>query len=178
MYNKKRKKYICVSIYVFLFLVILFFATMLYLRGNMRHIRTINFGNIIDSGNLGSLTLTIYYLDEPILTPTMSTVEQFKNRAFTSRVVIQGNELEEQARLLRLLDSTIFIPTVRNRNSLDARLHYVFEYNGETFIVTGWGHNNSMFVNGHEVREHPLLYEMIIPFISPWAAWSLEVRMR
>ena len=60
---------------------------------------------------------------------------------------------------------------VEKKSYIDARIYYVFELNGtnKLFDVILWGGINdykSLFVNGIEIEENSIFFDVMLPFLS------------
>ena len=63
---------------------------------------------------------------------------------------------------------------------LDARIYYVFEMrNGARLLeVAMWGEwTESIYVNGYEIKENKVFYDVISPFLSEEEKADLEQRV-
>jgi len=121
----------------------------------------------IERGNLSEITLIIYGAPT-VLTPFPVSVDELINGFYLYRIVVDGVQLEEYIDLLMNLVDVELIPVVE-RSRIDARLYYVFEdRNGHRifdFAMWGTGDSFSVFVNGVEVEDNPILLEIIMPFL-------------
>ena len=113
------------------------------------------------------LRLTIYYIKPWLLTRMPVSVEDLKTFTDVKKIVIESEELAEQAESLRMLDVSSLQP-VEGDCYIDARLYYVFErWNGRKILeVTSRGFGNYVFVNGYPVEHASVLYELIDPFLT------------
>ena len=160
------KKYIFGGFIIVLLSVITIFNSF----GNVR-LKDIapEFYELIQSGNLGDVTLTIYYMSLTVDTRLVH-IDDLVNRRFNSqKITVDGTRLEEHLDLFKQLSNVDFTP-VRRRAFLDARIYYVFETEqyGNIFDVGMWGsrgHYLSMFANRIELRENDIFYEIILPFL-------------
>ena len=125
-----------------------------------------NFSDIIEEGNLDDLSLTIHYINPTILTRYPLSVENLLNYSGVVKVVIKGKDLEEHIGLFNNVTNTA-LKSVRKKSYVDARIYYVFETEESVNIldVILWGENNSMFVNGVEIKENAVFYSIIKPFL-------------
>ena len=137
-----------------------------------------NFSKQIARGNIDNLKLRIYYVNPNLLTMIPVSVERLINSEGDDRVqkfVIDGNSLEEHIELLKQVGNITLIP-VKNKSYINARIYYVFETNkgNKIFDVTMWGEYHSIFVNGFEVEENDIFYDLIIPFLPEDEANTME----
>ena len=138
-----------------------------------------SFSNIIESENLDELTLTIYYIDSEILTRYPLSVDNLINFNNVTEIVVKGDELKEHIDLFKKLDKTN-LKRVKDNSSINARIYYVFESekDGKVFDVAMWGNNNSVFVNGTEVKWNLIFSEIIKPFLTEDAKNNLEAYIK
>lgn len=123
------------------------------------------------------LRLTIYYIYPYILTRRPLSVENLINLTDVNKVIVESKELSTQVDLLRKLDPSILQPA-KEEAYVNARMYYVFEAGDdkllEVIISTG-----SVFVNGFAVEYHPVVCELIAPFLpedarADWISWTSE----
>jgi len=56
---------------------------------------------------------------------------------------------------------------VKEKTYINARLYYVLEVGTESLLgVVISDIHGSVFVNGEEVEDHPVFYEIIIPYLT------------
>jgi len=138
----------------------------------------INFSEIAENDNWDELSLTIYYLSPGTLTLFPIGAELLADAWHEQRIVVYGNDLREHADLLLQLDTVKLIP-VAEESRINARIYYVFETKGgRAFRVAMWGAGQSLFVNGREVEEHSLLYDVLIPFLPEGIFLDIEHLIR
>ena len=111
--------------------------------------------------------LKIYYIDPHILTRIPLSVEKLMVFPGMKAITIESEELAKHSTLLRKLDASI-ISAVNEESYIDARLYYAFETgNGNKFLEVIVNEiNGPVFVNGYEVENNPIFYEIIVPFLS------------
>ena len=158
---------------------LLFISTILSGCGqdDMRSEKVLNdFSRLIESGKLNDLSLTIYYISPYILTEIPLSVDDLINFNSGKKIVISGSDLEENIDLFKKITKNDLIP-VKKTSQIDARFYYVFESEkeGKILDVAMWGNNNSVFVNGFEVEENDVFYDIIKPFLPEDAVKDLEV---
>ena len=156
-----------------------------------------DFSKVIDSGNLGNLSLTIYYMSPFILTRSALSVDDLVygitavnepprekndvNGQYEIKFMIYGDELEKQIDLLKQMSNTALI-SGQKEIRLNARIYYVFstEQEGKILDVAMWGFNENaddyetIFVNGYNVRANNIFYDVIMPFLSEESVEELE----
>jgi hypothetical protein len=130
---------------------------------------------LIEQDNLGDLSLTVYYIDPLILIRAPLGVDDLLHFRDINKIVINGSNLKENIDLFKNMSKDDLIP-VRNNSRLDARFYYVFETekNRKLLDIAMWGDNNSIFVNGFEVEEDDIFYNVIIPFLPESAVKDLQ----
>ena len=147
-----------------------------------------NFSKQIERGNLDNLRLRICYMNPNLLIGIPMSVETLINAEGNDQIqkfVIDGNSLEEHIGLLKQVGNITLIP-VKEKTYIDARIYYVFETtnNKKIFDVTMWGFKDSInesiddslfvVVNGFDVEENEIFYDLIIPFLPEDEANTME----
>ena len=68
------------------------------------------------------------------------------------------------------------VPIKKKSSYLDARLYYVFETKkkGKIFDVAIWGIGGGIFINGFEVKDADIFYDVVIPFLPEESARKWE----
>jgi len=149
-------------------------------------ITSFNFSELIESGNLNDITLTIYYKDLFVRTRTPVSLEmliggwydntgQLISGLYNHRVVITGEDLVKHYDLLNQIINAELMP-VENETFVNARLYYVFEHmeHGEMFSFLAFGGGDTMFVNGLEVEYNGIFFEAVLPFLPNDAVETIE----
>ena len=123
------------SVFLVVLAIVLLITGLLTIR-YIRADRLINFSEVIESGNVDDLSLTIYYISFLKTVHWMSTDELVDGR-YDYRIVIDGSSLEEHTDLFKQIDDAVLIP-VAEESRIRTVLYYVFENNqtGETFIFS------------------------------------------
>jgi hypothetical protein len=145
-------------------------------RDNIHSKNTLlQFSELIESGNLSDFSLTIYYMSPFTSTRYPLSAEDLISRREENKIVINGSRLEEHIDLLNQINNTVLIP-VEHKSRIDARLYYVFETkkDGKLFSVSMWGEDNSIFVNGIEVKGNDIFYDIVMPFLPTDAVKEFE----
>ena len=135
----------------------------------------INFSQVIEHEGLNDFSLTIYYLELTILTQMPVTEFDLIDGLHDYKITIPGYRLQDYADIFRQIDNAPFIP-VEEESHMDARVLYVFENpdGKEVLRVSMWGRNRSMFVNGNQVEEESIFYDVIMPFLPEHIAQELQ----
>lgn len=113
------------------------------------------------------LRLTIYYISPSILTRVPVSAEALMDFPGVKTILVKFGELAAHSELLRKLEPSILQP-VEEGSYIDARLYYVFEVGEsekilEVVISKIYG---TVFVNGIEVENNAVFYELILPFLT------------
>ena len=137
----------------------------------------------IEDGDLSDLRLTIYYLNPSVKSQMPISLydlmveceENPQYSAFCHKIIVQGSELEEHIGLLRQIDADKVRP-VRVSTPLEARIYYVFETtDGARLLdVAMWGECGTIYVNGYEIKENKVFYDVIKPFLTEEEKTELE----
>ena len=137
----------------------------------------LNLSERIERENSSDLCLTIYYSNPLALKFfPITNVEDLKESS-DKKIVVNGSDLEEHIDLFRQIGIDDLKPVVIKSSYLDLREYYVLESrkNGKLLDVAMWGAgNNSMIVNGVEVKENKIFGDVIMPFLSEEEAKDLE----
>lgn len=114
-----------------------------------------------------NLRLTIYYIDPSVLTRVSISTDNLINFPGVKKIVVECEELKQHLERLKKLDASILQP-VKEESYINARLHYVFETkkSGKILEVTISQIHGSVFINGIEVEDNPIFYELIDPFLT------------
>ena len=96
-------------------------------------------------------------------------------QVFFHKIIVHGSELEEHIGLLRQIDADKVRP-VRVSTPLEARIYYVFETtDGARLLdVAMWGACGTIYVNGYEIKENKVFYDVIKPFLTEEEKTELE----
>lgn len=166
MYAKKQSM---IGLIILLLLAVIILIS--YGRSNMFSKKPFfNFSELIENDNVDDISLTIYYMSPYIFTDFPQSVDDLINRCGDNKIVISGSELEEYSDLFQQVSNDDLIRFKKKSSYVDARLYYVLESkkNGKVFDVTMWGidgDDESILVNGFEVKENDVFYDMVIPFL-------------
>ena len=170
----KRKK----SLIILLVLLLLVPTILLIFGGNnMRPQRALNdFSRLIEQGRVSELRLTIYFMSSSILaTPFPLSLDDLINGRYEYKIFVDGSSLEEHVDLLnQISDVTLIRMNLGTR--IDARIYYVFETEGNRriFDFAMWATNDTVFINGVEVKANEIFHDIIMPFLPEDAAQELR----
>ena len=125
-----------------------------------------DFNRTIAGETLENISLTIYYIDPLILTRKPLSEADLVSFSEVHTIKIDAEKLVHHWTLLRKMSNTILRP-VRQESYMNARLYYVFEVGNSPIleVVISQIHGN-VFVNGIEMEDDPIFYELIIPFLT------------
>ena len=120
----------------------------------------------INSEKFNDFNLIIYFMNPSRLAQVPVSEYDLISGMYDHKLTVSGELLKEHANLLGRLKK-IKLKSVETKSALNTRLLYVFKDKNdkEVLSVSMWGENNSMFVNGEEVKEEKILYDVIIPFL-------------
>ena len=94
------------------------------------------------------------------------SLEWYKDGRYDYTTVVDGSRLEEHSGLLmQIIEASSF--STGNDFREDVRMYYVFENkNGRNvFDVAMWSGNGKIVVNGVEVENNHVFYELLIHFL-------------
>lgn len=120
------------------------------------------------------LRLTIYYMSTAILTRYPYGIDDLVKFAgsHSQTIVVEAEELAAHKELLKKLDASKLQP-VQEESYINARLYYVFEVGDsekllEVVVTPEFLDkiNGYVVVNGIEVEDNEIFYELIIPFLT------------
>ena len=142
----------------------------------------IEFKEIIESGDLKNLSLTIYYVDPHIWTNPIRSVDALIKfidgysdfEDVVQKIIIEGVKLEEYDDFLNQINNSELVP-VESDSFLDARIYYVFETKKgrALFDVVMWNSDESIVVNGAKVEYEDVFGEGIMQFLPEISAEQL-----
>lgn len=113
-----------------------------------------------------NLKLTIYYVDPQILTRYPWSKEDLV-RCCDLVITVESEELAPYWELMKSLKPSILKPT-QEEEYINARVYYYLEVgNSEKIleVVISYIHG-SVYVNGIQVEDHPVFYELIVDFLA------------
>ena len=137
----------------------------IFVADNMNRTRSMReFNRMIEQGDLGDITLTIYlmgfvFAHEPVTVDHVISGHSYK-------VVVDGTRLTEHMELLQELGN-VDMRRIRSRWGLRAQEYYIFETScGRKLLdVALWVDDYNVLVNGFEVRGDDIFTDVIIPFL-------------
>lgn len=128
---------------------------------------SLNLAEQLEAENVEDLCLTIYHVHPLSLWLVPLTTETIVEVCGDQKIVVQGAGLEEQLALFKQISEDDLIP-VRKKSFQMIDLYYTLEStkNGTLLDVAMWGCNgNSIYVNGFEVQEKAIFFNVIQPFM-------------
>lgn len=126
-----------------------------------------DYSKMVGGDLLEDLSLTIYYIDPELLTRIPVSTEDLMTFRGVKIIVVESEKLENHLEQLRKLDASMLQP-VQEESYINARLYYVFEAGDSDKIleVVISEIHGSVFVNGVEVEDNPVFYDLILPFLE------------
>lgn len=125
-----------------------------------------DYSRVVDGTMPEDSHLTIYYIAPYILTRAPLSIDDLKTFQEVRIITVASEELEVHWTLFKELDPSVLQP-VKEKTYINARLYYVFEAGSDSVLeVVISDIHGSVFVNGVEVENHPVFYEMIIPYLT------------
>jgi hypothetical protein len=130
---------------------------------------------ILTEGIPDDLKLTIYYLNPALLTRApIRTLEQLRGCSQTKCIEVYATQLEAHENLLKNLDDSDLQPLELNNDSEPIlgylRLVYIMELENSEMLLEVMAsdlvYGESILVNGFEVENNPIFYDLICPFLS------------
>ena len=115
----------------------------------------------------GDIRLTIYYLPPYIVTRMPWDIDMLINSSSTKKISVESEELASRWDDLKGIDLSELTPVTENTN-IDAKFHYVLETGAGSKLleVTVSWINAKAVVNGIIVEESPVIYKLILPFLT------------
>ena len=124
------------------------------------------YSEITENGIPENMCLSIYYISPYVWTRVPVSIADLCAYDDVRIIKIHHSELEEHYESLTKLDATA-LQTVTEKTGINARLYYVFEVDSEKVLeVVINGPYSSIYVNGVEVHNHPVFFELIAPFVD------------
>ena len=132
------------------------------------------FSEIVESGDLSNLRLTIYFMYLDKLTTWPSSINELKSFRCDRRIVVRSGDLEKHIDLLEKLNKEPLIP-YKQASYLECRIYYVFttKLGHKLYDVAIWGYDGkawNIYVNGAFVKDSDIFYDVILPFLPQDAA--------
>ena len=127
-----------------------------------------NFSRQVEYGNLGDMTLTIYYIPYGVFTNPMHVEEllhEWHVGDFVNKIIVIGEHLEEHINLFKQLSIDDLI-RVENEFFPGIRLYYVFEDSrGHEILGVAMWPTHNIFINGVEFEWNDIFSDVIKPFL-------------
>lgn len=167
---------------IIIIILVLLVATVLISSGCMSiqvenaSIELSEYIQLVKQGKDDELKLTIYYMSPYVFTQWPLSERELMEKRFEYIITVNGQRLREHIDLLEQVANADLIP-IEKESFVDARLYYVFETkkNRKIFSVCMWDSNGGILVNGIEVEEAPIFYEVVLPFLPEDAAENWEM---
>ena len=120
----------------------------------------------IKRSDFDNIRLTIYYMSPFLLTLVPISTDSLSTGGFADKIVVDGEILEKHIDLINQMIDADLIP-IKPQTYVNARIYYKFETHGgkNLFDVAMWGFDDNLFVNGVEVEENDIFYDVIMPFL-------------
>jgi hypothetical protein len=134
-------------------------------ESDMRTEKSLTCLSQIEQDDLNDVSLTIYYIDPYSFTIYPYDVDDIII-SHEYKLVIDGTRLKDHIDLLKQMGNADLIP-VEPDNYIDIRIYYVVETKkGEKiFDVAMWGDLTNLYVNGIEVEENAIFYDVLLIFL-------------
>ncbi|HNX15532.1 MAG TPA: hypothetical protein PKH29_11855 [Oscillospiraceae bacterium] len=131
---------------------------------------TRTFSEIVESGDLSNLRLTIYYMSSGYLTVQPLSIEGLIGSC-DYKIVVKSSDLEAYNDYLIRLSKEPLLP-FEKEGRIDARVYYVFETKlGHKLYDVAWPVLvGGIYVNGMNVKKSDIFYDVILPFLPQDAA--------
>ena len=139
----------------------------------------INFSEAIELEELDDVQLIISYFGSYSSNPSLifhrEKMVENANEGYPTTVV-DSTRLKEHIDLLKQLDNMELVAIEEELQEIDVQLSYVFinTKNNKTFIVASEIDTSRIRVNGVEVKEDIILYDVIMPFLPKDVARKLQ----
>jgi len=171
-----RKKLVLI---LFAALVVLGFVIFKIFGGDMRARSAIDrFVLRVEQDRLDDVRLLIYFMSPFVNTSRPIDIEALINWHYSTRVVVESDELRQHAHILRQLNSSTLIPDTRG-SEMDLRIYFVFETtNGRRLFdaaISMWRADGTMSINGRDFKRSDMFIDIIMPFLPDAAANSLRI---
>lgn len=122
-------------------------------------------------------SLTIYYMEPWFLTRAPVDTDQIKEYSNTKVIAVPYDELVAHQTVFSKLAAASFT-IIKDDYYTDARLYYVFASdNGRKMlgVTVNAGGDDTAEINGIPVKFHPILLEIIEPFLTADARYMFEI---
>lgn len=124
------------------------------------------YSSAVDGELPDDLRLTIYYLSPSILTRVPLSSDQLISYSLTEKIIVESSELVKYQELLQKMNVSA-LQTNSEETYMNARLYYVFstEDNEKLLEVVLSDRARDPFVNGIQVKDSNIVFELITPFL-------------
>lgn len=135
-----------------------------------------DYSKIVEGDPPEDICLTIYYLDPNLFTRIPLSKDALTTYPGVEIITVKSEELASHWELLKELNPSILHP-VEEKSNINARLYYVFEVGDSDKILEVVISNihGSAFVNGIEVKDNPIFYELIVHFLTEEGRTTLGI---
>lgn len=125
------------------------------------------YSKVVEGDPPEDIRLTIYYLSPMILTRVPLSGDDLATFPGVGIITVSSEELASHWALLKELTPSMLKP-VQEESYMNARLYYVFETGDSNKIleVVISEIHGTVFINGIEVEDNPIFYDLIIPFLT------------
>lgn len=127
----------------------------------------------IENTDIADFSLTIYYIEESILTRAPLSIDDLINYSTVKKVTISGNDLSGFIESLKQT-SADDLRVVKKDTYIDARVYYVLEgKDGEKILdvvmfgnyKTIFGYSECIFINGLAVEWNSVFFDILLPIL-------------
>ena len=157
------------KIFILIIVLVILFVTVVLSCFNPRiqiYLSLMEYSQITKTDIPKDLHLTIYYIDPTILTRYPLSVNDLVSWDGVRIIDVSYDQLANHSDSLKKLDASILRPS-KVEDYLNARLYYVFETDHGQLLDVAISHiGGHVYVNGIEVENNPVFYDIIVPFMS------------
>lgn len=157
----------CVLLRTICILVIVALLTGCVNTSTKLHFKMAAYERMISGDIPEDLRLTIYYISPLIFTRMPLSSEDLVHFPGVQKITVNAEELSSNLAVLQKLKASVLQP-VEEEKYIDARIYYVFETGSSNKVleVVSRSPRSSVFVNGIEVENNEIFYEIIEPFLT------------
>lgn len=139
-----------------------------------------NYIGLLKQGEIDVLTMTIYYVPPGLYTAFPWSTKDLKELYYDIKVTISGEQLRENIGVLEQLANTTFESIAEQGYDGFARIYYIFETedNQNIYDVCMWSSTGGILVNGSEVKEQDIVYDVLRIFLPEKLAEELEIFLK
>lgn len=123
---------------------------------------------MIDGQMPEDLCLTIYYVDPSTLSFYAWSKDNLIAASNVTKIVVESDELATQWEYIQGMDMSVLQQDTQ-KTYVNARICYVFETSEGIIlevVLNGIQDSDPAFINGIAVENHPVLYEVLLPFLT------------